>query len=123
MSNDCCGLSGISYSGTYNNVQLFLALMGMGAIRSLHILTAHDRSSHQLLFDIRIESTLDALLTRGRRVGASVDEQLRATAFDYARRIIDAGVNGRPAHYRLEVGTDAETLAPPIAVVTTGVQS
>jgi len=114
MSHDCCGLSDITCFETYNNVELFLALMGMGAIRSVYLLTAHDRPSNKLLFDLRIDSTLDALLIRGRRAGTSADAQMAAVAFEYARRIIDAGVNGHPAHYRLEVRTDTEVLAPPI---------
>ncbi len=115
MSDNCCGLSGISYSETYNNVELFLALMGTGAVRSVYVLTAHERPRNKLLFDLRIESSLDALLIRGRRAGTSADAQVAAIAFDYARRIIDAGVNGHPAHYRLDVRTDTEVLAPPIA--------
>lgn len=114
MSHGCCGLSDINYFETYNNIELFLTLMGSGAIRSLYMLTAHERSSNRLLFDLRIESSLDAVFIRSRRAGTSADAQMVAIAFDYARRIIDAGVNGHPARYRLEVRPDAEVLVPPI---------
>ena len=115
MSHDCCGLSDINYFETYNNIELFLALMGTGATRSVYMLTAHEQRSNKLLFDLRIEANLDALLMRGRRAGTSVDAQMAAIAFDYAHRIIDAGVNGHTVHYRIEVGTDSEVLVPLIA--------
>ena len=115
MPHGCCGLSDIGYFETYNSIELFLALMGTGATRSVYMLTAHERRSNKLLFDLRIETNLDALLMRGRRAGTSADAQMAAIAFDCAHRIVDAGVNGHTVHYRFEVGTDSEVLVPPIA--------
>ena len=109
---DPCGLSDLNRIAIYGHAELFVALMGTGVSRSLYELAAHDAQTHVLLFDLRIEASTEALARRGRQAGTSADEQVLALAFDYARRIVDAGAYERAAHFRLQVGIEAEVLAP-----------
>lgn len=109
----CCTCD-CSFLETYRNTELFLTLIGTGVHRSVYQLTAHERASNRLLFDMRVEAEVDALLVRGHRSGISADALMAGVAFDHARRIVDAGANGAPVHYRLEVGADTDRLAPAI---------
>jgi len=109
---DPCGLSDFNRIAIYGHAELFVALMGTGVSRSLYELTAHDVQTHAMLFDLRIEASTEALARRGRQAGTSADEQVLALAFDYARRIVDAGAYERAVHFSLQVGIEAEVLAP-----------
>ncbi len=109
---DPCGLSDFNRIETYEHAELFVALMGTGVSRSLYELTAHDAKTHVLLFDLRLEASPEALARRGRQAGTSADEQVLVLAFAYARRILDADAYRRATHFRLQIETEAEVLAP-----------
>ena len=109
---DPCGLSDFNRIAIYGRAELFVALMGTGVSRSLYELTAHDAQTHTLLFDLRIEASTEALARRGRQAGTSADDQVLTLAFDYARRIMDAEAYRRTTHFRLQIETEAEVLAP-----------
>ena len=109
---DPCGLSDLNRIAIYGHAELFVALMGTGVSRSLYELAAHDARTHVLLFDLRIEASPEALARRGRQAGTSTDEQVLALAFDCARRIVDADAYWRATHFRLQIETQAEVLAP-----------
>ncbi len=109
---DPCGLSDFNRIAIYGHAELFAALMGAGVSRSLYELTAHDAQTHALLFDLRIEASAEALAWRGRQAGTPADEQVLALAFAYARRIVDAEAYRRTTHFRLQIETEAEVLAP-----------
>jgi len=105
---------GFEFSECYRNVDLFLTLVGTGVHRSVYYLTARERPGRRLLFGLRVAAELDALLLRSHRAGAAADAPMVALAFDYAHRIVDAGVNDSPARYLLEVGSVSEVLVPAV---------
>ncbi len=111
---DPCGLSDFNRIELYRDAELFIALMGTGASRSLYELTAHDTHSHVLLFDLRIEAGTEALVERGQQAGTSADAQALAIAFAYAARILDSRAYEQATHFRLQVGTESESLVPPL---------
>ncbi len=114
MASDPCGLSDFNRIETYGRAELFLMLVGTGVSRSLYELTAHDAQTRALLFDLRVEASLDTLIARGRQAGTSADEQVLALAFDYARRIVDTEAYRRTTHFRLCLEPEGEALAPPL---------
>ena len=112
MPSDPCGLSDFNRIETYGRAELFLMLVGTGVSRSLYELTAHDTQTRALLFDLRVEASLDALIARGRQAGVSADEQAMTMAFDCARRIVDAEAYWRTTHFQLRIEPEDEALAP-----------
>ncbi len=111
---DPCGLSDFNRIAIYGHVELFVALMGTGVSRSLYELTARDAQTRALLFDLRVEASLEALIARGRQAGVSADAQAMTIAFDCARRILDAEAYRRATHFRLHIQPEGEALAPPL---------
>ncbi len=114
MTSDPCGLSDFNRIETYGCAELFLMLVGTGVSRSLCELTAHDTQTHALLFDLRVEASLEALIARGRQAGVSADEQAMTITFDCARRILDAEAYRRATHFRLHIQPEGEALTPPL---------
>lgn len=107
-----CGFSGCDYAETYGDAELFLALMGTGATRSLYMLTVREAGTHRPMFDVRIEAGLERLMVRARRANRSTDDELRAVAVSYACHLVDGGGYRQAPHFRLEIGDMDEVLQP-----------
>lgn len=109
---DMCGLSCVAQFADHAGAELFVYLIGTGASRSLYELTAHDRRTHTLLFDMQVEASAPALESRALAAGTGADAQAVSVAFEHARRIIDAKAYEQSRRYRLVVEAASETLHP-----------
>ena len=113
---DLCGLCCVAEFSNYENAEFFVYLIGTGATRSRYELTAQDRSTGGLLFDIQVEASAPALQARAAAAGSYQDAQAVAVALDYARRIVDAKAYEQEKRYRLIVDVASESLLPAAAV-------
>lgn len=105
-----CGNSGCDYAETYGNAELFLALMGTGATRSLYMLTVREAETHRPMLDLRIEADLDDLMARARRTNRPPDDELRAVGVSCARYLVDDEAYRHAPHYRLRIRKNDELL-------------
>ncbi|HKY54396.1 MAG TPA: hypothetical protein VJM08_08830 [Anaerolineales bacterium] len=58
---DLCGLYSVAEFANDEDTKFIMYLMGTGVTRSLYELTAHDRKTHALLFDIQVEAATESL--------------------------------------------------------------
>lgn len=86
---DLCGLYCVAEFADYEQAEFFMYLIGTGATRSLYELTAHDRKTRALLFDMAVEAGAPALEARALKAGTDTDTQAVAVALEHARRIIE----------------------------------
>lgn len=107
---DLCGLYCVAEFANYENAEFFMYLIGTGVTRSLHELTAHDRKTRALLFDMQVEASAPALAARALKVGTNTDAQAVAVALDYARRIVETKEYEQGERFRLQVETESESL-------------
>ncbi len=107
---DLCGLYCVAEFANYEQAEFFMYLMGTGVTRSLYELTAHDRKTHALLFDMQVEASAAALEARALKAGTNTDAQAVAIAFDYARRIIETKAYEQGKRFKLQIEARAESL-------------
>ena len=107
---DLCCLYCVAEFADYEHVEFFMYLIGTGVTRSLYKLTAHDRKTRALLFDMQVEASAPALEARALKAGTHTDAQAVAVAFDYARRIIETKAYEQGKRFRLQVETGTESL-------------
>lgn len=108
---DLCCLYCVAEFANYQHAEFFMYLIGTGATRSLYELTAHDRKTHALLFDMQVEASAPALEARALiKAGTHTDAQAVAVAFDYARRIIETKAYEQSKRFRLQVEARTESL-------------
>jgi hypothetical protein len=115
---DMCGSCCVYQLSDYGDAELFVYLIGTGVSRSVYELTAHDRASKALLFDLRLEADPAGLERRARSSGTDSDGQAVALAINVAQRVIDAKTYIHQKSFRLlldDAGT-VRTYAHPPAV-------
>lgn len=87
-------------------------LIGTGATRSRYELTAHDRKTRALLFDMQVDASAPALEARALKAGTETDAQAVTVALEYARRIIETKAYEQSKRFRLQVEAKTESLQP-----------
>ena len=107
---DLCGLYCVAEFASYERAEFFMYLIGTGASRSRYELTAHDRKTHALLFDMQVDASAEALEARALQAGGYADAQAVAAAFQHARRIIETNTFDPGEHFRLRLEAETETL-------------
>lgn len=107
---DLCGLYCVAEFANYEQAEFFMYLIGTGVTRSLYELTAHDRKTHALLFDMQVEASAPALEARALKAGTDTDAQAVAVALDYARQIIETKAYERGKRFQLQVEAENESL-------------
>ncbi|MCI0553457.1 MAG: hypothetical protein L0287_21120 [Anaerolineae bacterium] len=107
---DLCGLYCVAEFANYEHAEFFMYLIGTGATRSLYELTAHDRITRALLFDMQVEAGAPALEARALKAGTNTDAQAVAIALDYARRIIETRAYEQGKRFHLQVEAKSESL-------------
>lgn len=58
---DLCGLYCVAEFANYEHMEFFMYLIGTGVTRSRYELTAHDRKTRALLFDMQVEAGTESL--------------------------------------------------------------
>lgn len=107
---DLCGLYCVAEFANYEHAEFFMYLIGTGVTRSLYELTAHDRKTRALLFEMQVEASAPALEARALKAGTNTDAQAVAVSLDYARRIIESKAYEQGKHFRLQVNAKIESL-------------
>ncbi|MDQ3007364.1 MAG: hypothetical protein M3R47_18510 [Chloroflexota bacterium] len=107
---DWCGLYCVAEFANYEHAEFFMYLIGTGVTRSLYELTAHDRKTRMLLFDMQVEVSAPALEARALKTGTNTDGQAVTIALGYARRIIETKAYERGKRFRLQVEAETESL-------------
>ncbi len=91
---DLCGLYCVAEFADYQRAEFFMYLIGTGVSRSRYELTAHDRQTGALMFDMQVEAGAPALEARAgrpvpiRRSGSG--RRLQARAADSRCRRLSA---------------------------------
>ena len=107
---DLCGLYCVAEFANYERAEFFMYLIGTGVTRSRYELTAHDRRTRGLLFDMQVEAGASALEARARKAGTNTDAQAVAVALDYARQIVESKAYEEGRRFRLQIEAGAESL-------------
>jgi len=107
---DLCGLYCVAEFANYERAEFFMYLIGTGVTRSLYELTAHDRKTRALLFDMQVEASASALEARALKAHTNTDAQAVAVALDYARQIIETKVYEQGKRFRLQLAAKDESL-------------
>jgi hypothetical protein len=109
---DLCGLYCVAEFADYEQAEFFIYLIGTGATRSLYELTAHDRKTHALLFDMQVEASARALEVRALKASTNTDAQAVAIALGHARQIIETKAYEQDKSFRLQIEAGSEALHP-----------
>lgn len=109
---DLCGLNCVAEFADYQGAEFFMYLIGTGASRTRYELTACDRKTGALLFDIQVEASVGALEARACKAGTRFDTQAVALTLEHARQIVAAGSVPPGAHFQLEVESETVRLRP-----------
>ena len=80
---DLCGLYCVAEFADYQRAEFFMYLIGTGVSRSRYELTAHDRRTGALMFDMQVEAGAPALEAHARKAGTNTDAQAVAAAFKH----------------------------------------
>ena len=112
---DLCGLYCVAEFADYEHAGFFMYLICTGVTRSLYELTAYDRKTHALLFDMQVEASALALEARAVKARTDTDAQAVAIALDYARRIIETKAYQHGKRFRLQIEPGTESLHPSAA--------
>jgi hypothetical protein len=107
--HDLCGLYCVAEFANYERAEFFMYLIGTGVTRSLYELTAHDRKTGALLFDMQVEASASTLEARALKARTDTDAQAVALAFEYAKRIIETKAYEQGKRFQLQV--EAETVS------------
>jgi hypothetical protein len=107
---DLYGLYCVAEFTNYEHAEFFMYLIGTGVTRSLYELTAHDRKTGALLFDMQVEASAPALEARALKARTNIDAQAVAVALNYARRIIETKAYEHDQRFRLQVDAKTESL-------------
>ena len=107
---DLCGLYCVAEFANYEHAEFFMYLIGTGVTRSLYELTAHNRKTGALLFDMQVEASAPALEARALKAGTNTDAQAVAVALEHARRIIETKAYEQGKRFRLQVDVEIESL-------------
>lgn len=107
---DLCGLYCVTEFADYKRAEFFMYLIGTGVTRSRYELTAHDRKTGTLLFDMQVEATAPALEERARKAGTNSDAQAVAVALEHARQIVETDEFQPGAHFQLQIESETASL-------------
>ena len=107
---DLCGLYCVAEFANYEHAEIFMYLIGTGATRSRYELTAHDRKTRALLFDMQVEAGAAALEARALKAHTDTDAQAVVVALEYARRIIETKAYEQDKRFRLKIEARIELL-------------
>lgn|SRR5574341_147619 len=116
QAHDLCGLYCMTEFANYENAEFFMYLIGTGVSQSLYELTAHDRKTKALLFDMQVEASTPVLEARALKAGIYPDAEAVRVAFEYARRIIETKAYEQGKRFRLQLGAATESLHQNIRV-------
>jgi len=94
----------------YEHAEFFMYLIGTGVTRALYELTAHDRKTKVLLFDMQVEASTPVLEARAQKASIYPDAEAVKMAFEYARRIIETKAYERGKRFRLQLEAATESL-------------
>lgn len=94
----------------YKNAQFFMYLIGTGVSRSRYELTAHDRKTGGLLFDMQVDASAPALEARALKAGTNTDAQAVAVALRHSTQIVETDDYRPGAHFQLLVEAETESL-------------
>jgi hypothetical protein len=107
---DLCGLYCVAEVANYERAQFFMYLIGSGVTRSRYELTAHDRTTGELLFGMQVDASARALEARALKANTSNDAQAVAVALGYARQIVETKAYGHGNRFLLEVEAGSSSL-------------
>ncbi len=107
---DLCGLYCVTEFADYEHAEFFMYLIGTGVTRSVYELTANDKKSKALLFDIQVEADAPALEARALKAQTHTDTQAVKIAMGYARKIVDTNAYQQGKRFKLSIQAETKSL-------------